>query len=110
MSNTANEPARKWPRYVSWTLADTVWLLDFLKNNPRLSEDLGKTLAADFNATVKDERDKREPVKKRTIAGCKKGEAQLRKQDDDQAARAGKGKCARRTNSIQRWKRFVCVV
>jgi hypothetical protein len=74
-------------------LADKFWLLDFSKNNPRLSyEDLGKALVADFNAKVKDERDKREPVKISTIAGWKRDEAQLRKQNDDQAARGREGK------------------
>jgi hypothetical protein len=49
-------------------------------------------MAADFNAEVKDKRDKREPVKKSTFAGCKKDKEQLRKQNDDQAASGGKGK------------------
>jgi hypothetical protein len=88
MSRTSEPPVRKRPKYVSWTVADKVWLLDHSKNNPSLSyEDLGKALALQFNSKVTDDRDRREPVKKNTVAGWKKEEEQLRKLNDDRTAK-----------------------
>jgi hypothetical protein len=62
---------------------------------------ISERLAADFNAKVKDERDKREHVQKSTIAGWRKDEAQLRNQNDDQSARGEKGKMRQKGQQLE---------
>jgi hypothetical protein len=55
MSGTAEVPARKRAKYVSWTSADKIWLLDLSKKIIRMSyEDLGEALSVEFNAKVTD--------------------------------------------------------
>jgi hypothetical protein len=78
--NSSDCPARKRPKYASWTLTEKIWLLDHARNNPKLSYDeVGEALAAEYNSKVKDDRDKRNPVKKPTIAGWKKQGVRIHK-------------------------------
>jgi hypothetical protein len=42
MTDNDPEPAAKRPKYVSFSLSETVWLLDFSKKDPKVnSEDCG---------------------------------------------------------------------
>jgi hypothetical protein len=52
-------------------------------------EDLGEALSAEFNAKVTDAGEKREDVKKSTVAGWKREETQLRKVWDNHKATPG---------------------
>jgi hypothetical protein len=88
--NGADGPARKRTKHASWTLTEKILLLDHARNNPKLSYDeLGEALAAEYNSKVKDDRDKRKPVKKPTIAGWKKQEAAMGQHYDEQTAKEG---------------------
>jgi hypothetical protein len=91
MSGTAEEPARKRAKYAGWTSPDKIWLIDLSKKNPRMSyEDLGE-VSAEFDAKVTDAGDKRETVKRSTVASWKREKTQLRNVWDDHKATRGDG-------------------
>ncbi len=47
------QPPAKWGKYAAYSIPEKIWLLDYGKQNPKVSaEDLGKALAAEVNAEV----------------------------------------------------------